>query len=48
MSDDKAPSESNRVTAEKGREEAEDLREEADHERGSCRIAPLDGGISVD
>jgi hypothetical protein len=36
MSDDKTPTELNRVTAEKGREEAEDLREEADHERGSA------------
>ena len=36
MSDDKTPTELNRVTAEKGREEAEDLREAADHERGSA------------
>ena len=46
MSDNKTPTELNRVTAEKGREEAEDLREAADHERGSAEGAPLDGASS--
>jgi hypothetical protein len=36
MSDDKTPTELNRVTAGQGREEAEDLRKEADHERGNA------------